>query len=198
MSGEITNPLQSLINQAALVKPRCKTVQQYAHRLNPKKASGTLLLLDISGSMGEFVGSWRKIDLLRLALNRPLHPGERVIAFHSIATEINSLQAIPAPEGGTAMHLAIAQACALHPTHTLVVSDGRPDDEMQTITAAKKLTGTISTLYIGSDSDTTAIKFMRELARLGCGRAESCDLRREKNWQILPTAIEQLRLPEIR
>ena len=122
-------------------------------------------------------GCWmRKIDLLRQALDRPIAAGETVLAFHSLAERLTSLQAIPEPMGGTALHLAICVGAAVMPGHTLVVSDGQPDDPAQALAAAAQLSGTISTLYLGSDTDKEAIAFMRKLARLGCGQYQHCDV----------------------
>lgn len=193
--SNLVDPLQNLINQAAQIKPKTRTIQQYTQRLDPKNTSGTLLLLDISGSMSDWVGEYRKIDLLRQALNRELAQGETAIAFHSTTAILSSLQAIPDPMGGTALHLAILEGSKLRPKHTLVVSDGRPDDEAQALAAAASLSGIINTLFIGSDNDHNAINFMRQLARLGCGKAEVCDLRRPQQQYIFPQLIAKLRLP---
>lgn len=189
--SNLVNPLQSIIDQAAMVKPKTKTVEKYAERINPKNTTGhTLLFLDISASMAEVVGQSRKIDLLRQALDRTLAPGEIAIAFHSIINVLPTLQLIPEPQGGTAMHLAIEHGCTLRPKHSLVVSDGLPDDEKQALSAAKRMTGTISTLYIGPDSNQKAIEFMRKLARLGCGQAQACDL--NKGVGLLRESIKLL------
>jgi hypothetical protein len=191
--SDLVNPMQALIDQAALVKPKAKTVKQYAERLDPKNGSGkTLLLLDISGSMGEQVGMTRKIDLLRRALDRSLQLNEVAIAFHSVAQVLPTLQLIPEPQGGTALHLAIAHGIGLNPGHTLVVSDGQPDDAKQALAEAKKLTGIINTLYIGRDDDYEAIEFMRKLARLGCGRSQTCDVRNPENHARLEPSIKLL------
>lgn len=193
MPDSLTNSLQGLIDQAASRKSS-GTITRYSQRLNPKQTSNLrLLLVDISGSMGNYVGSMRKIDMLRQALNRPLAPDERAFAFHSCVFPLDSLQSIPEPDGATALHLAIESGYPFNPIHTLVVSDGMPDDKQQALRAAKKLTGTISTLYIGSDNDAVAIQFMRDLARQGCGTADVCDLSKHSSSQ-LAGRIEQLLL----
>lgn len=191
--SNLTDPLQSLIDQATELKDS-GTVKQFAKRLNPKKVGcQSLLLLDVSGSMHEFVGPGvRKIDLLRQALDRPLAPGEVAIAFQSVVLPINSLQAIPEPMGGTALHLAIAEGANRKPAATLIVSDGKPDDAKQALRAAGKLSGVINTLYIGSDDDYEAIEFMRSLARLGCGKAQVCDVSKPEQQPQLKHAIAGL------
>lgn len=191
--SDLVNPLQALIDQAAQVNPKTNAVKAYAQRLDPKDTSGkTLILLDISGSMSESVGSTRKIDLLRRALNRTLKRDEIAIAFNSVVEVLFTLLMIPEPQGGTALHSAIAHGVRLRPRHTLVVSDGQPDDERQALAEAKKLTGTISTLYIGRDDDEKAIAFMAKLARLGCGTSQTCDVRNPANHELLGPSIKLL------
>lgn len=192
--SQIVNPLQALIDQAALTKPKSKIVEQYAQRLDPKKTkTKSLLLLDLSSSMLEWIGMGiQKIDLLRSALDRPLQSGEVAIGFNSICFSIQDLQNIPEPNGGTALHIAIADAVPLRPRQTLVVSDGKPDDENQALAAAKKLTGIINTLYIGKDSDVAAIDFMGRLSRLGCGSAQTHDVYKQPDPKLLGQAIALL------
>lgn len=130
--------------------------------------------------------------MLRSALNRPLHPNEVAIAFHSIGLRLYSLQDIPEAEGGTNLHSAIALAIPYQPTQTLVVSDGKPDDPKQALFMAEKLSGMINTLYINSDRDREAIAFMRQLARLGCGRTANCDISHPQNQILLKGSIQKL------
>jgi hypothetical protein len=189
--SNIVNPLQLLINQAASAKPS-GAMQTYRERLNPKSSGNTVILLDISGSMSEVVGSKRKIDILRQAVNRQLLINEVVLVFSSGCDRVTSFQLIPEPFGGTAMHLALQKAASYAPSHTLVVSDGQPDCQNQALLAAEKLSGVISTLYIGDDGDVDAISFMSKLARIGCGRAEVCDIRNPQNQARLNSAIKGL------
>lgn len=192
--SSIVNPLQLLINQAASAKPS-GAMQTYRERLNPKSSSNSVILLDISGSMDKVVGSKRKIDILRQAVDRQLLTHEVVLVFSSRCDRIASFQSIPEPFGGTAMHLALQKATSYAPSHTLVVSDGQPDCQKQALLAAETLSGVISTLYIGDDSDVDAILFMSKLARIGCGRAQVCDIRNPQNQVRLNSVIKSL-LPE--
>lgn len=187
--SSIVNPLQLLINQAASAKPS-GAMQTYRERLNPKSSGNSLILLDISGSMSENVGGKRKIDILRQAVNRQLLINEVVLVFSSGCDRIASFQSIPEPFGGTAMHLGLQQAASYTPSYTLVVSDGQPDCQRQALLNAENLSGIISTLYIGDDSDVNAIAFMAKLARVGCGRSEVCDIRNPHNQ--LSSAIKGL------
>ena len=189
--SSIINPLQLLINQAASAKPS-GAMQTYRERLNPKSSGNTVILLDISGSMSEVVGSKRKIDILRQAIDRRLLINEVVLVFSSGCDRVASFQLIPEPFGGTAMHLALQQAASYAPSHTLVVSDGQPDCQKQALLAARKLIGVISTLYIGDDSDVNAIAFMSKLARIGCGQSEVCDISNPQNQVRLNSAIKGL------
>jgi hypothetical protein len=94
---------------------------------------------------------------------------------------------------GTALHRAIEYAASLYPSQTLVISDGEPEDEYAAIKAAKKLSGTISTLYVGDDSNKAAIAFMAELAKLGCGKPYVQCL--DDGYQAIGGTIAQALLP---
>jgi hypothetical protein len=189
--SNIVNPLQLLINQAASAKPS-RAMQTYRERLNPKSSGNTVILLDISGSMSEVVGSKRKIDILRQAVDRQLLINEVVLVFSSGCDQVASFQLIPEPFGGTAMHLGLQQASFYSPSHTLVVSDGQPDCQKQAFKEAEMLPGTISTLYIGNDKDLNAVAFMSKLARVGCGRFEVCNIHNLENQKKLGSVIKGL------
>jgi len=180
MNGNLTNPLQDIIAQAANL-PDSGTAKQYQRRVEPtfrnRVSDQQMLVLDISGSMAQRVGgsSDRKIDILERAVAQLPWQTYHILLFNS-ATQWWSGGGMPLPSGGTAMHIALAVVKDLRPRTTLVVSDGEPDDERQTLAAAKKLSGVINTLYIGSDDNQAAISFMRRLARLGCGHFHDQDL----------------------
>ena len=192
--SNIINPLQNLIDQATKIPPS-GALEEYAQRINGNPSGCSIMLLDVSGSMGEITHEKRHIDILREALNRPLQPTEIAIAFNSSCHQLNSLQSIPEPSGGTALHLAIIEAASLNPRHTLIVPDGIPDYKKQALAAVKNLPGIISTLFIGDDSDTDAIAFMSKLARVGCGKSAVCDIRKLENQQNLKAAILSLLPP---
>ncbi|WP_099066522.1 hypothetical protein [Nostoc linckia] len=190
--SNLVNPLQLLINQASKIPPTGE-VEKYATRLNANPASPTVILLDISGSMEQQVENGRrKIDVLRDAVNRPLAINEIVLVFSQNCDRIPNFQSIPEPLGNTDVRLAIIQAISYAPKHTLVVSDGHPDDADAALKAAEKLTGTISTLYIGPDDDAKAIAFMANLARVGCGSFQVCDISKMQNQVLLKSAIKGL------
>ncbi len=159
---------------AAATAPQTGAVAKYQRRLD---APGTtqVVVLDVSSSMAEMAGAQTKIELLRDALAGA--PPARLIAFGSTAAEIASAVDLPAPSGGTAMHLALDLAATMHPWRTLVISDGQPDSEDSAIAAAARLPGTIDVIFCGPDSDTAARAFLMRLARAGCGRYVGHDLR---------------------
>lgn len=167
--SNLASPFDAILAAAAKVKPSEAT----AERFRRVRVTGgeRVLLLDCSGSMGEWVGAKRKIDILRSAIGQLDLSQYRIYAFSSGAEEVQPF-AIPDPSGGTALHFAIGLAASqCNPQETLIVSDGMPDSKALALDAAARLPGVISTLFIGSDQDSEAIAFMRQLARLGCGRS---------------------------
>lgn len=172
--GDLTNPLQNLINQAAQL-PNSGQLEQYAQTVNPTSGIKALVL-DLSGSMSQRVGGDRKIDILHQAIaGLPLQ--QYVILLFNSKTEVFQGGTFPEPSGGTALHMALGATATLNPEHTLIVSDGMPDDEDQALEAAISLPGRISTLYIGSDDNHEAIAFMRRVAAIKGGEFYNQDLR---------------------
>ncbi|MEQ9883242.1 vWA domain-containing protein [Pectobacterium brasiliense] len=174
------NPLQALIKKSATQLPvQTGAVDRYAQRLN--RVDGPLIILaDVSPSMDELAwGRRRRIDLLRESVDALLRQHTdpiRIIAFAGEPDD--SVETIPPhpQRGGTAMHLAIDCAAKFNPRATLIISDGQPDDEDLAIAAAHALPGRIDTLYIGPDISISAVRFMRRLAEVGCGRHSANDI----------------------
>lgn len=163
------NPLAAIIAQAARLPAETGATAQYKQRF-ASAGSATVVLLDCSGSMAESAGTQRRIDVLRAALDYALSGGETLVAFSSHPTEISSPAALPQPSGGTALHLALAHIQGRTPRQTLVISDGRPNDEQAALDEAARLSGQIDVIYCGPDDDAQAIAFMRRLATVGGGR----------------------------
>ncbi len=185
--SNLTNPFDAILAQAAATRPTAEIAAK-AQRINCK-GSDKVLLLDCSGSMGEFVGGRRKVDILEAALMQIDLHAWRVIAFSDRALET---KVIPVPSGSTDMAQAIDLAIAVsRPRQTLVISDGLPDSEVAALASANRLSGTISTLYVGSDRDKKAIEFMARLARLGCGKAHAQNL--ELGHKQLAEAVKMLK-----
>ena len=184
MNRELANPLQSFLRGAAQSLPASTgETARYRSRIESGSGSGsgsgTIILADVSSSMDEHAGDRKKIDLLREALAVCWSSGFRLIAFASVPAEVASPSLLPAPAGGTALHLALDAAAPFRPARTLVVTDGRPDSEADALAAADRLAGVIDTIYCGPDTDRAAIDFLQQLARQGAGRFTRCDLVRE-------------------
>lgn len=187
MSTDLSNIFAGVIAQAAKTPATTGATAAAKERIERVQArqahAGTarVLLLDVSSSMDERAGAKRKIDILRDALEGtyPQMPDAQLVTFASTVAEIRLPENLPAPAGGTALHLGLDAAAAHRPASTLVISDGRPDDEDRALEAAERLTGAIDVIYCGPDDDRQAVDFMRRLARVGGGRVHVHDLRRE-------------------
>jgi hypothetical protein len=165
----LATPFDNLLATAGKLQPSEANLKKI-ERLNTTQGV-KILLLDLSGSMAEYVGDQRKVDILQCAIQGICL---KTFGFNSSVFELYGT--LPEPAGGTGLHLAIKHIRKMQPMETLIVSDGLPDSEEQALAAAQKLTGMISTLYIGSDSNHKAIDFMNRLARLGCGISYAQDL----------------------
>jgi hypothetical protein len=151
-------------------------------RLEPRPGgtpNSIVILCDVSESMNLMAGGKRRIEHLREALLAvvPTVPSAQLIAFGSIPTTIPGPEYLINPSGGTALHLALEAAAAYRPSRTVVISDGRPDNEWKALAAANLLTGLIDVIYCGPASDHRAIEFMERLARSAGGRVIVRDLR---------------------
>jgi hypothetical protein len=166
-----------------------------------------VILCDVSSSMAELSGERRKIDILAEALDQALNRMDQclLIAFSSFPTLIESVEDLPSPNGGTALHLALEEAYEFAPERTLVISDGQPDSRSDALAAAEDLTGRIDVIYVGPDDDVDALDFMRSLARQSGGELVIEDLEEddyeddyeiEDNREGLIENIQRLLLPE--
>jgi hypothetical protein len=190
--NELTNPLQKLIDTAAksaVSKKVTETVQRHSFKKNCTDMK--FILADISSSMSESVGHATKYELLRKALqdNTIDWSARRLIAFSAFAQDVNPGN-IPPPAGNTALHIAIAHITTYNPCHTLIISDGRPDDEQEALKQADLLTGIIDILFIGNENDHEAISFMRKLAARSGGNTHINDLKKEKTLPILQKLLK--------
>lgn len=168
-NNKLANPLQQLLSTAAKLPSSTGEVAKFQQRLNPSTGS-VVILCDISSSMNEIVGSRRKVDMLIDALRQSTITAQpHLIAFNSIAFPIDSLDLLDKVGGSTALHLALKLACNYRPSKTIVISDGRPDNEIAALAAADNLPGIIEVIYCGSEDDADAINFMMRLAARGGG-----------------------------
>jgi Mg-chelatase subunit ChlD len=198
VSKEIQNPLQGLIAQIAKSTPRVTGESDRVKARFAGAGEATVILADTSGSMAEPAGAGvSKIDLLREALAGcwPEIPGAILYGFDAIARPAAQPSALTAPAGGTALHLGLDAAAAHRPRRTLVISDGQPDDEAAALASAARLTGVVDVIYVGPDSDTNAIAFMRKLATATGGRVVVRDVRRESRPALAREVRAILGLP---
>jgi hypothetical protein len=158
------NPLTALVARAQTTLPRVTGATQEAEkrRATPRTL---LVLADVSASMAEMANGRRKIDALSDALQTVSVP---ILLFSSYVTRHDPRQPLPAPAGGTALHLALDEARGLRATGVLVISDGHPDDPRAALAVADRMTGVrIDIVYCGPDIDSHGLLFMRRLARFG-------------------------------
>jgi len=177
------NPLAALVSRAAQSLPAETGATARSARRDVR-----LVLADTSASMAEAAGGRTKIDALHEAL--AALPGDvRTIAFSWRVVEVPRGAPLPAPNGGTALDLALQTAAGMDPDHVLVVSDGHPDDPASALRAASRLRCRIDVIYCGPDGDREGMAFMRRLARHG-GSARHHNLAREP--EKLGGALRQL------
>jgi Mg-chelatase subunit ChlD len=179
MPNELSTALQGLIAKASKELPRETGETAKASARYGRSVPGRVVLVcDTSGSMDDSAGSRKKIDHLREAVADvwPELTDRVLIRFDSHATAIGDPSGLTAPSGGTALHLALDEAASHCPSRTIVISDGQPDSDALAIEAAERLCGRIDVIYCGPDSDTTAIDFMRRLARAGGGSVICTDV----------------------
>ena len=171
-TNTLSTVLGSILTQAAQL-PDTGVAARYQARIGTGNPNSLVMLIDTSGSMDEIcqgTGRKRRIDVLKEAISCIGWQDYQLVCFNFKVVPIQAVRDICEPCGGTALHRAIDYAVSLYPSQTLVISDGEPDDEYEAIRSAKKLSGTISTLYVGDDSNKEAIAFMSKLANLGCGK----------------------------
>lgn len=135
------------------------------HQLTKTQSNKTVILADISGSMGG-----HKLDCLKDALNKVWRPGVTGIAFnHQIwAFEQSDISRINAT-GATNMHDALLESWKIEPRHIILLTDGQPDrgpSEVLDIVLSHPHPP-IDTIGIGDDCDHSLLK---EISRLTRGR----------------------------
>lgn len=175
MSKSLTNPLQNIIKRASLALPMetGKVAEQQA-RIDRRRGQ-VVILADVSASMEMPAwGGRRKIDVLReaVAATRDGIPA-RLIAFSDESREVDS---IPEPDANTNLTAGLKAALAHDPGVTLVISDGQPDRPQEALKLARQFRGVIDALYIGPETDTAAIQFMRDLTAAGGGNCTKNDI----------------------
>lgn len=165
-SKALSNPLQSIIKKAASTLPTTTGKVAVQQGRIDRRRGQTVILADISGSMESAAGDGRrKIDVLRDAV-AAARGQAKLVAFSARPREVES---IPEPEANTDLAAALEYVRASDPGVTLVISDGEPDNQGKALAVAGSFRGAIDVLYIGPESNTAAIAFMRRLASMAAG-----------------------------
>jgi hypothetical protein len=136
-------------------------------------------------------GTERRIDLLQKAVEAIDWQYYKMFTFDNVCRPLESPESLTCSNGGTNLADGLKQIANLNPSKTIVISDGVPNDEGAAIAEAEKVSGVISTVYIGDD-DKSAIAFMRRLSTLGCGNSFIQDL--GQGHAQLTTTINRLML----
>jgi von Willebrand factor type A domain len=191
--SELANIFTSIVAQAAKM-PESGIAKQYTQRIETGNPDTCCILLDTSGSMNhKCKENWTRLDILRKAVSSLDWESTQIFTFDSTVDPIKSPSEIEFAGGGTNLTLALEKIMPLNPSHTIIISDGEPDNQDTSISAANRLTGRISTIFIGDDSDRSAIEFMQELAKIGCGSTSLSNL--SSGHAQLSQQIDKLMLP---
>lgn len=136
-----------------------------------------MLLIDTSGSMGgQPIEDLRKV----VAEINPKGAGIPMIAFGGpYDAQVRFVDAVPDPDGGTPLHIAIPMAKEYGANRVVVISDGCPDLREESLEQARQFGGKIDVVYIGA-ANSMGDLFMRELARLTGGSCGVADVRKTK------------------
>jgi Mg-chelatase subunit ChlD len=140
-------------------------------------ARRSLLLVDCSGSMGEYIrAGGRKIDALRKVVTalRETH-ATPLAAFGLYGDPVQVVDTVPEPMGGTPIDLAIDFGRREGATHLVVVTDGCPNSEDSAFAAARAFGHPIDVFYIGDGNDSGS-RFAAALAKMTGGTCELTDL----------------------
>jgi len=142
-----------------------------------------LLLVDCSGSMADTIrhGEERKIDALRKVVSTLRETRAFPMAAFGVrcAGQVEVVDTVPEPQGGTPLDLAIEFATAQGANKLVVVTDGEPNDERMALRAASAFGGPIDVFYIGDGND-RGYRFCVELAKQTGGTCGLTDLNGDK------------------
>lgn len=142
------------------------------------KTRRTLLMVDGSGSMVERIKSGeRKIDALRKVVNSLRETHHVPLAAFGVRTpgQVEVVDTVPEPCGGTPIDLAIEFGAAQGANHLIIVTDGEANDAQAAFDAARAFGGQIDTFYIGNGRDAGA-RFCSQLAEMTGGKCGVTDL----------------------
>ena len=125
-----------------------------------------ILLLDVSGSMHQYVNNKRKIDILRETVAN--FTGVRMFVF---STYTNETKYIPEPQESTDLANAFRylKSYINKDTNLVLVSDGEPNDSESALNEALSLHIPVNVVYIGNIGS-SGEDFMKMLARITNGK----------------------------
>jgi hypothetical protein len=149
-----------------------------------KDAETIMLLIDTSSSMDERVRTSNRRAIDHLAdVVREINPraaGIPMIAFGGpYDAQCRFVDAVPEPDGGTPLHIAIPMAKEYGANRVVVISDGCPDLSEQCLAEARTFGGRIDVVYIGTPGDAGEF-FLRQLAELTGGTCGAHDITNTK------------------
>ena len=137
----------------------------------------SIVFIDTSGSM-EIVDPGQDASRHELARQQLVEIQSNNPGKVGLCSFSNTVQfcpdGIPKIEGGgTNMNAALKWGLQLNGmgVSLIVVSDGLPNRKLLSLQTAAQIDNIIHTVYIGPESDTEAIQFMRDLANAGRGKA---------------------------
>jgi hypothetical protein len=151
------------------------------------------LLLDTSGSMKQFVGSSRKIDILQDVV-RSIGMGYARYSFSDDIRREDSGEMLDAG-GNTALAVAFnfLKESGVR-RHLVLVSDGVPDDVDEALESVRGLGYPVNVVYIGNIGD-VGERFMRKIAETTGGKWLTADVKDAAFFQKnLESGIEKLML----
>lgn len=130
-----------------------------------KQQEGIIFLLDVSGSMSDYVDDKPKIAHLREVMQD--YQANRKVSFSGRIYESQ----IPEPQSNTNMALGFQhlQTIIPKPISVVLISDGEPDNPENAIVEAIKLHTPINIVFIG-DKGSRGEQFMIHLASLTGGK----------------------------
>lgn len=141
-----------------------------------KSARRSLLLVDTSGSMSNFIASGgTRIDALRKTVTELKSTHSVPVASFS-GRGVRMIEGeIPNPAGHTPLTEAIDFGKYQGATHLVVVTDGEPDNQHSALDSARSFGGVIDVFFIGDPNDFGAA-FAKRLAESTGGNVNVTDL----------------------
>lgn len=153
---------QAKSNQSMSIKERLTQI---------KVSRSNILLIDISGSMGEYVGDNKtKYEHVRDILKKL--PSEiTTYGFNDVCEKFEN-SALPEPCGGTNMAWAFFRMKNNKHSEIILITDGEPNSEKDALNAAKEL-NKIDIIYIGPEP---MPDFLKKLAKATNGNFTNVDM----------------------